>query len=451
MEVEPLGGEACLPHTQAAARDCVSAEERACRMALMATPQIGPRTYAKLLEQHGSARAAWERGPGAWHPALRVSPPQLAEVIQWWRSADPMRMLAAAQAQGWQVTVLEDRLYPELLKEIPDPPPVLYIWGQVLASDRWALAVVGTRKPSLRGRVRTRQVVQALAGTGWTIVSGMARGIDRLAHEAALEVGGRTLAVLGSGLDQVYPPENRPLAERIAQRGAVISEFPAGTPPLPQHFPRRNRVISGLSWASLIMEAGGKSGALITAHYSLDYNRSVLAFPGPPEDPAYAGNLALLRRQEAALVRDVADVLEELEHSPGLPSLPLFAPGSSQGSGSSSDAGNEAALDHGPSPWTGLQPAGRAAADPVMRAMEAGAGTVDEICARLGRPAAEVQARLALMELAGVVERQYGRYVLAGKEHRPAVRNTGREHGLDKAGEGRGQGSGGLQRLERPL
>jgi DNA processing protein len=202
--------------------------------------------------------------------------------------------------------------YPRYLKEISHPPPVLYVRGAIRETDEWAIAVVGTRRKTAYGRQVTTDLVRGLVNNNVTIVSGLARGIDSIAHEAAVEMGGRTIAVLGSGLDIIYPSENRTLANRIINgQGALISEFPIGTKPEGKNFPPRNRVISGLSMGVIVVEAGKRSGALITADFALEQDREVFAVPGNVTSPASRGTNSLIQ-EGAKLVRNVEDVLEEL-------------------------------------------------------------------------------------------------------------------------------------------
>lgn len=207
--------------------------------------------------------------------------------------------------------------YPELLKEIHSPPPVLYCAGNLVNEDKYSLAIVGSRNTSSYGLQVTKMLAGELSQSGLTIVSGMARGIDSIAHTAALEQGGRTIAVLGSGIDVIYPPENKPLYERIVQQCAVISEFPIGTPPLPHNFPVRNRLVSGLSLGVLVIEAREKSGALITADYALQQNREVFAVPGNMTSLSSRGSNRLIR-DGAKMIETSQDVLVEL-----LPKLPV--------------------------------------------------------------------------------------------------------------------------------
>jgi DNA processing protein len=217
---------------------------------------------------------------------------------------------AAAARLGIAVVALHDPRYPALLRRIYDPPLVLYVRG-ALADEEIAVAVVGSRAASTAGSTLARAMARDLAGWGATVVSGLARGIDTAAHEGALDAPGRTVAVLGCGLDRIYPPENERLAGRITSAGAVVSEFALGTPPLPEHFPRRNRVIAGWSQAVVVVEAAARSGALNTARCAADEGRDVLAVPGHPTQAGSAGTNQLIR-DGAGLVRSAIDIAQEL-------------------------------------------------------------------------------------------------------------------------------------------
>lgn len=222
---------------------------------------------------------------------------------------DPAREWGLCVEQGIGFLVFTDEHYPALLKEIPDPPLLLYQRGAMTASDQNAVAIVGTRHPSFYGRTQAKRFSQELAAKGLTIVSGLARGIDQVAHEAALGVSyGRTIAVMGCGLDVIYPKENAELYERIISRGSILSEYPLGTPPLPENFPRRNRILSGLSYGTFVVEAHSRSGSLITAHQALEQGREVFALPGPVDQLTSHGTNQLLK-EGACLVEKPQDIL----------------------------------------------------------------------------------------------------------------------------------------------
>jgi len=206
---------------------------------------------------------------------------------------------------------ISDVRYPGLLRNIPDPPPVLYVDGELEPVDVQAVAIVGSRHATLYGIRIARTLAEELSRLGFTIVSGMARGIDRVAHEGALAAGGRTLAVLGCGLDVAYPPDHTQLRAQVAEAGALLPEFPLGSPPLAAHFPRRNRILSGLSLGVVVVEAAEGSGSLITAKLAAEQGREVFAVPGPIDAPTSRGTHGLLK-QGAKLTETVDDILEEL-------------------------------------------------------------------------------------------------------------------------------------------
>jgi DNA processing protein len=244
---------------------------------------IGPARLDRLIEHYGSVEAAW-RADAAELMAAGLDAKTAAALLKAQRTIDLDAELERVERAGMQLITREDAGYPAALAQIPAPPPLLYVRGQISGVDDWSVAVVGTRSPTTYGREVTRRLVGELAAAGVTVVSGLAIGVDTIAHAAALEAGGRTIAVLGSGLDQVYPERNRALAEQIETSGALISEFPLGTRPTPQLFPVRNRIISGLSLGTLVVEAGEKSRAnyLITddgAAYQPSRSRGIFARP----------------------------------------------------------------------------------------------------------------------------------------------------------------------------
>jgi DNA processing protein len=229
--------------------------------------------------------------------------------------------LDLAKRQGIRLVTLEDPGYPELLRTIPDPPLALYVSGSLRESDRVAVAIVGSRRASPYGTQCAERLAYELSLRGVTVVSGLARGIDSAAHRGALRASGRTLAVLGSGVQRIYPPEHEGLAHQVAGAGAVLSEYPMETEPLPHHFPRRNRIISGLSLGVVVVEAAARSGALITADCALEQGREVFAVPGPMTAVTSQGTHQLLK-QGARLVTSVDDILEELRLEPQAAAAP---------------------------------------------------------------------------------------------------------------------------------
>jgi DNA processing protein len=335
-------------------------------LTLTLAPGVSPRHVREL------------RTRGALADVLAHSPDLLtAEARRSLSSGEARRRaeaeLSRSQALGVQIVGLDDSVYPDLLSRIFDPPPVLWFRGTLVPGEgEKSVAVVGSRKASAAGRALARGLSRDLSRAGLTVVSGLARGIDTAAHEGVLESGGRTVAVLGSGLDRLYPPENARLAARVEEKGAVVSEFPLGTPPLPSHFPRRNRVIAGWGRGLVVAEAAEKSGALGTARAALDEGRDVMAVPGHPSAETSAGTNALIR-DGAVLVRSAADVLAEIG---------LSAP----------DVAIEDPTD-----------------DDVLLALKRDVPTsLEELHARSGREVPELLRRLSLLEVGDRVRRLPG-------------------------------------------
>jgi DNA processing protein len=271
---------------------------------------IGPVRLRGLLKHFGDIQTAWE-APRADLEQTGLDRRSLNNLLKARRQIDLAQVRQNVEDEGAHVLTWESPDYPELLRQIPDPPPVLFVKGELTPADEWAVAMVGTRKATAYGKEVARQLSGALARNHVTVVSGMARGIDGTAHRAALEAGGRTVAVLGCGVDRVYPPEHRQLARDIAENGALISDYPLGTRPEGKNFPPRNRIISGLSRGVIVVEAGLRSGALITADFAADQGRDVFAVPGNIYSPGSKGCNRLLR-DGASIVTEVRDVLEML-------------------------------------------------------------------------------------------------------------------------------------------
>ncbi len=273
---------------------------------------LGPIRIGKLLERFGSADAVLKQS----HSTLMEVPgigSALAEEISRWRELSYREEFALIEKMGLTVLSARDRDYPENLKEIYDPPVILYIRGKILPGDKYSLAVVGSRRASHYGLQAAMSISRQLAGRGFTVVSGLARGIDGRSHRGALLGKGRTIAVLGSGLGNIYPPEHQELADEIAASGAVISEFPIRMVPERQNFPLRNRIISGLSLGVLVVEAAQRSGALITAQQAMEQGRVVMAIPGRIDSFSARGTNQLIQ-EGAKMVRGVEDVLEEFPY-----------------------------------------------------------------------------------------------------------------------------------------
>ncbi len=272
---------------------------------------VGPTTFARLLKHFGSV----DRALGASASELaKVDGIGFKTAEQITRTRNKFNAAAELELAGklgvWLIT-LTDRRYPPVLRKIYDPPPVLYIKGSLTASDNLCISIVGSRRCSLYGREQASRFAHLLSSAGFTICSGMARGIDSAAHQGALSAGGRTIAVQGCGLANIFPPENEKLFELITESGACISELPLRYEPLSENFPPRNRIIAGLALATIVVEAGSYSGALITAKAALDYNREVMAIPGKIDSPLSKGTNQLLK-QGARLIDSVDDVTEAL-------------------------------------------------------------------------------------------------------------------------------------------
>jgi len=347
-------------------------------------PGIGPARSKKLLDHFGDAERAWCATPLELAQAgLNRKPLQSLVSVRDQLDLDAeMRRIKEA---GARVLTVQDEGYPRLLSQIDLPPPVLYIKGSYLPEDEWAVAVVGTRAAKTYGKEMTRYLVGDLTRNRVTIVSGLARGIDSIAHRTALEAGGRTIAVLGCGIDVVYPHENAKLTQEIVASGAVMTEYPLGTKPERGNFPQRNRLISGLSLGTVVTQAGERSGALITAYYALEQGREVFAVPGSALDRGCTGTNKLIQQGEAKLVLRAQDVLEELN-------LTMICE-QAQVRDIVPENETEAALYQ------------HLSEEPVH---------VDQLGRACDLPIAQITGTLALMELKGLVRQTGGmRYVLA--------------------------------------
>ena len=346
-------------------------------------PRIGRVKFAQLENYFGNMENAWKAAPAELkHAGLDRGS---VNAITSWRPRISLEAeIEKLNRYGVKTLNCNDPNYPSRLKEIYDYPPVLYVRGSLLPEDEWCLAVVGTRRASVYGKQVTEEIVTDLAQSKITIVSGLAKGIDSIAHQSALAAGGRSIAVFACGLDTVYPSENAELARRIIQQGALVSEYPLGTRPRAENFPRRNRIMSGLSLGVLVTEANETSGAMITAHLALEQNREVFAIPGSILSPVSRGTNHLIQ-EGAKLVRDYTDVLEEL---------------------------NLTAVAHQiemreviPSSDTESLLLKKLGAEPTH---------IDEVCRNSSLPASTVSSTLAMMELKGLIK-QVGtmNYVLA--------------------------------------
>jgi DNA processing protein len=275
--------------------------------------RIGPMRYKKLLGYFGTMEKAWQEGSAQNFIQAGLEEDLAQEIPLRRPQIDLEKELAKLAKENIGILTILDENYPKLLKEIYDPPYIMYIKGELKPEDEFALAIVGTRKLSPYGQQAASHLARELSQAGLTIVSGLAHGIDTLAHLAALQQNKRTIAVVGSSIDKqsIFPPANRRLAEQIAQNGAVLSEYPLGSFALKHHFPARNRIISGLALGTLVVEAPVKSGALLTANHALAQNREVFAVPGSIYSPQSSGPNNLIK-MGAKLVNGAQDILEEL-------------------------------------------------------------------------------------------------------------------------------------------
>lgn len=287
-------------------------------------PGIGPARFGKLLERFPDPERAWRASENELRD-LGVDARSLSLLVDQRRALSLQTEMEKVERLGISVLTRHDSAYPVRLAEIYNPPPLLYVKGDLGSGGESNLAVVGTRRPTDYGREIAARVVPQLVRAGLTIVSGLARGIDTIVHRAALDAGGCTIAVLGCGLDVVYPPENRALYSRIPSSGAIVSEYPLGTKPDAFNFPARNRIISGLSLGTVVVEAQRSSGAVITANYALEQSREVFAFPGRATDVTSSGCNHLIRQGCAKLVTDTQDILDELDLTTAVQQLEIRA------------------------------------------------------------------------------------------------------------------------------
>ncbi|MFQ5900848.1 MAG: DNA-processing protein DprA [Thermodesulfobacteriota bacterium] len=280
-------------------------------LALNSIHGVGKTTFKTLIRRYGSPLKVFETPIEELQERAGI-PPRLAKEIKGFKKREEIEEeLALAETKGVKILTLNSKSYPNNLLEIYDPPPYLYIKGAIREEDHQAVAVVGARSATSYGKEITKRICRELAAHNITVVSGMARGIDTAAHTGAIEGGGRTIAVLGCGIDVIYPPENSGLFQSITGNGAVISEFPMAAPPLSRNFPMRNRIISGLSLGTVIVEASMRSGSLITARLALEQGREVFAIPGNITSNRSHGTNRLIK-QGAKLVENIDDILEEL-------------------------------------------------------------------------------------------------------------------------------------------
>ena len=371
---------------------------------LQRIPEVGPIRLSRLLTHFGSPEAILAASAGALQHVEGVGPQTARNILAAREDAGLDDEIAQAEAVGARIRCLADADYPVLLRQIPDPPTCLFIRGQLEAEDAVAIAVVGARHCSQYGREQAHRLAGLLAGAGFTVVSGLARGIDGQAHRGALAAQGRTLAVMGNGLCHVYPPEHAELAEQIAENGALLSELPLATPPDTKNFPGRNRIVVGMTLGVLVVEAGSRSGALISAQLATEYNREVFALPGRVDQPAIsAGTNALIRRGHAKLVTRLEDILDELGPVGAAlqPDQPIEPPLPADCLWGSETA--EQVEDGPPLPRRLSLPEAR-----VWEALNEESAGMDRLCAITGLASGQVAAALTTLRLKGLVEQLPG-------------------------------------------
>ena len=369
------------------------------------TDGIGPIVFARLLVRFGDAETALGVSAGQLQTVKGIGRETVESIA---RSRDAAKVEAeveAAAEHGLRIICQADPDYPEGLKRIADPPIVLYVKGELLPTDALAIAIVGTRRCTIYGSEQARRFGELLAQAGFTIVSGLARGIDAFAHHGAVDADGRSIAVFGRGLDEIYPPDNRALAEKLLEHGAWLSELPVRTAVRRENFPTRNRIIAGLTLGTLVVEAPQRSGALITARLANEYNREVFAVPGRVQDPTSFGSNALIRDGAAKLVTCLDDILEEL----GEVGLAMQQkPGEAD---DSSDAGRESPSER---PGAASKPALRLspAESRVYEVIGYEPMLQDAVLAATELPPGEVLAAFTSLELKGLIKRLPGQLVV---------------------------------------
>jgi DNA processing protein len=356
------------------------------RLALV--PGVGPRIRQLLLDRFGSPEAVLAAAPGELRSVQGVGPKLCERIMAADREIDAEAEIELCDENGIDILTESNDGYPRLLEEIPDPPGVLFVRGELKPRDAVAISIVGTRHGANYGRQQAERLGGALARAGMTVVSGLARGIDAAAHRGALNAGGRTIAVLGSGLMNIYPPEHDRFAEEIAQSGAVVSELPPRSAPLSGAFPQRNRIISGMTLGVIVVEAAERSGALITARHAMEQGREVFAVPGRIDSRNSRGCHRLIR-DGAKLVESADDVLEELG--------PLV---------------DAAPSDNGETIRHPGELSLNSQEKQVLAAIDTEPTLIDEVVAQTGLPVQNVLATVSVLEMRRLVRRAGGNRVL---------------------------------------
>ena len=371
-------------------------DEVVCALALARISGIGARKFRRIVDALGCAARAFEMSAAELASTCNISERD-ARAIEQFSGWDEVEVeLIRCQKRGIDVIPLTSESYPRLLKLIPDAPPAIYVKGRLEPEDELAIAVVGTRSPTAYGRRTARRLAGALAGGGFTIVSGLAAGIDESAHKGALDAGGRTIAVLGSGMNNIYPARNTELAERIAERGALISELPPHIPPAPENFPKRNRIISGLALATVVVEAPHRSGALITAKYALEQGRELFAVPGNIDSRSSTGTNRLI--QSGAYLADSAKTIAQVAVKAAENLLGVQTAGAAR---IPPDEGETAAGDAPPAELVELAESERKVLDAIGFNEPI---NIDDIIEKSGLASGEVLGIVIGLELKGLIE-----------------------------------------------
>jgi DNA processing protein len=355
-------------------------------VALHRIPRLGSKRFAILEAAFTTLEAAW-RASRTELEAAGLDRGSADAIVRGRAEIDPAAEIERLGEAGVRAIPRFSDAFPERLREIPDAPPLIYMRGSWEPQDGWCVAVVGTRRATAYGRQASAEFARGLAMNGVTVISGLARGVDTIAHRTALDTGGRTVAVLANGLDTIYPPENRRLSEEITERGALITDYPLGTRPRSEYFPRRNRIMSGLALGTLVVEGDYESGAMITARFALEQGREVFAVPGSIFSPQSRGPLSLLR-DGATPVANAEEIMEALN-------LTMIG----------------AQMDFGRA-----QPARTEEERSLMTALSREPRHVDDVVRASGLAAATVSATLALLELKGLVRNVGGMHYVRVRE-----------------------------------
>jgi DNA processing protein len=401
----------------------IFSEETKSLVHLSIIPGVGYRTIQRLLVAFGSAQRALDATLEELTQVEGLSPNVGQRLIRGKSRVSVDQELELIEAHNCHLVAINDTAYPMLLKEIADPPPLLYVRGELGQPDAPSITIVGTRSPTNYGKTISRQLSQQLAENGVTVISGFARGIDTCAHQGALQANGRTIAVLGNGLSQIYPDENKDLADEIVKSGALISEFSMSVPPFPKNFPRRNRLVSGMSSGTVVVEASVRSGSLITARHAAEQGREVFAVPGQIFSNQSRGSHQLIN-QGAKLINAIDDIWEAFPDrrltptlTSSLAQLPLDSSAASRGRANSNlfaealDRDTSIGSMGTPAVKPTIQSTPELSADEraVLEAIDVPCSHIDQIARTASLPMNKVSSTLVMLELKGIVQQMPGK------------------------------------------